>query len=403
MAFGILALGPAIAAVTIARVLAALAGRECVDDEDAVLAAALVLAPRATQMPMAADMAADAPPPESREPEGEAPPPPDPPDAEPVREPPREAEGSANAPERESSREDRPPEDVLTAATLAALPPGLLAQLAARAGQAASLRREVGRVGMPQKGGTRGRICGARPGNPFRGARLDVIETLRAAAPWQRLRTPEGSNRLAIRREDFRIVKRKARTRVTTLFVVDASGSSALQRLGEAKGAVQRLLAECYVRRDEVALIAFRSRAAELVLPPTRALTRASRALAGLPGGGGTPLATAIDTAREVARGILKSGRETLILFMTDARANIARDGSPGREAALRDAEASARALAALGQQIILIDTSPRPSAGAERLAGALQARYAPLPAADSDRFIATLAAGSGQTPQRAA
>ena len=100
-----------------------------------------------------------------------------------------------------------------------------------------------------------------------------------------------------MRRDDFRMTRFQQRTRTTTIFVVDASGSSALNRLAEAKGAVELLLADCYVRRDQVALLAFRGKEAELLLPPTRSLVRAKRSLAGLPGGGGTPLAAGIDAA----------------------------------------------------------------------------------------------------------
>ena len=75
-----------------------------------------------------------------------------------------------------------------------------------------------------------------------------------------------GREGLIVRREDFRVARYKQRSETATLFVVDASGSSALQRLAEAKGAVRLLLAECYVRRDEVALIAFRRSEAEIVL-----------------------------------------------------------------------------------------------------------------------------------------
>jgi magnesium chelatase subunit D len=100
-----------------------------------------------------------------------------------------------------------------------------------------------------------------------------------------------------IRADDFQVMRYQQRSETTTLFVVDASGSSALHRLAEAKGAVESLLADCYVRRDRVALMAFRGKGCELILPPTRSLTRAKRSLAGLPGGGGTPMATAIDAA----------------------------------------------------------------------------------------------------------
>jgi magnesium chelatase subunit D len=96
----------------------------------------------------------------------------------------------------------------------------------------------------------------------------------------------------------------KQRRETTTIFVVDASGSAALHRLAEAKGAVELLLADCYVRRDRVAMLAFRGKGAELMLPPTRSLVRAKRSLAGLPGGGGTPLAAGMDAAARTRAGL---------------------------------------------------------------------------------------------------
>ena len=152
-----------------------------------------------------------------------------------------------------------------------------------------------------------------------------MIETLRAAAPWQKLRQREAAKlalqplqsslgqapsrqRIYVRREDFHVTRFKQVGQTTTLFVVDASGSSALNRLAEAKGAVELLLADCYVRRDRVSVLAFRGKTAELLLPPTRSLARAKRSLAGLPGGGGTPLATAIDAACELANQIRRRG-----------------------------------------------------------------------------------------------
>ena len=113
----------------------------------------------------------------------------------------------------------------------------------------------------------------------------------------------------------------------TTIFVVDASGSAALHRLAEAKGAVELLLADCYIRRDQVALIAFRGSAAELLLPPTRSLARAKRSLAGLPGGGGTPLAAGLDAAFALSDSIRRKGQTPTVIVLTDGRANIARDG----------------------------------------------------------------------------
>ena len=229
---------------------------------------------------------------------------------------------------------------------------------------------------------------GSRRGEPRGGSRLNVIETLRAAAPWQRLRqrevqlssaklpppapvdsrnkpkghaaqleaspsTPEPA-RIQVRREDFHVSRFKQVGQTTTLFVVDASGSSALNRLAEAKGAVELLLADCYIRRDSVAVLAFRGKAAELLLPPTRSLARAKRSLAGLPGGGGTPLASAIDAARELADQIRRKGATPIVVLMTDGRGNIARDGSPGRARADMDALAAARQLRLAGITALL-------------------------------------------------
>ena len=78
----------------------------------------------------------------------------------------------------------------------------------------------------------------------------------------------------------IRILRFQQKSETATLFVVDASGSAALNRLAEAKGAVELLLADCYVRRDRVALIAFRGTTAELLLPPTTSLVRARRSSA---------------------------------------------------------------------------------------------------------------------------
>ena len=152
-----------------------------------------------------------------------------------------------------------------------------------------------------------------------------------------------------MRADDFRIKRLKDRRATVTVFVVDASGSSALHRLAETKGAVELLLADCYVRRDEVALMSFGGRGVELLLPPTRSLTRAKRCLADLPGGGGTPLAEALQHAATLASAIRRKHQTPTIVVLTDGRPNIARDGSKNRETAERDAMGAACVLKETG------------------------------------------------------
>jgi magnesium chelatase subunit D len=407
-AFGIASLRAPLAALSAARAAAALAGRSAVAAADVALAARLVLAPRALVLPAAEEDAPSEPPPP--EPSSSEPPTADPPPAGMAEAPPppETAEGSETA--------DRPLEDVVIEAVRAALPADLLANLTA----AAVVRggRSNGRAGAMAKGGRRGRPVGIRRADPRAGDRISAYETIRAAAPWQRLRRaeadaaaaaidgaghpsgpgsdgrgvaaagatgtgsvpPAATPRLVVRRDDFRAVRHARRTGTTTIFLVDASGSSALNRLGEAKGAAELLLADCYVRRDSVALIAFRGGGAELLLPPTGSLTRAKRCLAGLPGGGGTPLAAGLDAALLLADQVRRRGETPLVVLLTDGGANIGRDGTAGRAAARADAEAGARALRAAGVRALLVDTAPRPDARARSLAETMAATYLPLP-----------------------
>ena len=349
-------------AVYAARAAAALDRSASVQREHVELAARLVLSPRATMLPAPAEPENDQPP--DREP-GEA---------------------------TENRREESPFEDVVLEAAQAAIPPDLLKRLqegATRWPRNAS----AGKQGVSKAGPRRGRPIGVRRGELGSGARLNVLETLRAAAPWQKLRRrSEGKGagreaRLLIRKDDFRIARFKERSATSTIFVVDASGSSALQRLAEVKGAVELLLADCYVRRDEVALIAFRGQAAELILPPTRSLTRAKRSLAALPGGGGTPLSAAIISATTLALAVRSKGHSPTIVLLTDGRANVSRDGSAGRAAAEAEAHEAARQLRATGIPAVVIDTSPRPQPQAEKIAAEMRARYVALPYADASRL----------------
>lgn len=381
IALGVASLRAPVLAARAARAAAALAGRYAVTAEDTATAARLVFAARATMLPAAPEEPA---PPEQQDP-------PEPP-------PPQDDE------QQKPSNEDVPLDDLVLAATAAAIPPGLLAQLQI-ASAIRSRAQSGGRAGEERQSGTRGRPAGVRRGEPKRGARLNVVETLRAAAPWQPLRrrlsgvpAVAGARRprVEVRRDDFRINRYKRHTRTTTIFVVDASGSAALHRLGEAKGAVELLLAECYVRRDRVALVAFRGPGAELVLPPTRSLARAKRGLAGLPGGGGTPLASGIEAAIALADATRRQGDTPLLVFLTDGRANLTTDGKPDRAAAESQALAAARRVRADGLRCLLVDTAPRPQALAEKVANEMGARYLPLPHARSQSLNAAIR-GAGQ------
>lgn len=356
-AFGIGSLRAPLLALAAARASAALAGRCTVEESDAIAATRLVLAPRATCIP--------SPPEPETPPEQDTPPPP---------------EKTENRSE-EGEVSDALSE-VLLAAAAAAVPKDLLAALAQRGLSRGAA--SAGKEGAARLSALRGAPLAARPGMPGGGKRLALLETLRAAAPWQGMRRREGGPRIAVRREDFHIRRYRERSETTTIFVVDASGSSALNRMAEAKGAVELLLADCYVRRDRVALIAFRGRQAELLLPPTTSLVRAKRSLAALPGGGGTPVASALDGARALAEAVLRRGGTPVVVLLTDGRANVARDGTGGREVAERDALAAARALASLRIASVLLDTSPRPQKQGEMLAAAMGARYLPLPYADA-------------------
>jgi magnesium chelatase subunit D len=377
-------------ALRVARTAAALDGRSEVSDADVTLAASLVFASRATCQPVPSEPERN----ETAEPE--------------------QSKESGAAEERGASDTHDPtpraaqPEslrDRTVTATASALPAGLLAQMQGRLAAQSRARSLAGRAGAQRRGQTRGRPVGVLPGDGTRGARLNVVETLRAAAPWQRLRRTQAAEepaRIRVQKQDFRVVRFKQRTQSTAVFVVDASGSAALHRLGEAKGAVELILADCYVRRDRVALICFRDRGAQLLLPPTRSLARAKRSLAGLPGGGGTPLASGVDAARELVDSIRRRGENPLVVLLTDGQANVARNGKGGRPAAEADALQAARLLRAERVPTVLVDTARQPRPLTAQLAREMGARYLPLPYADAGTLAAAVRAITEAQPAEA-
>ncbi|MGR3781618.1 MAG: VWA domain-containing protein, partial [Albimonas sp.] len=174
---------------------------------------------------------------------------------------------------------------------------------------------------------------------------------------------------------------------------VDASGSAAMARLAEAKGAVEHLLARAYAARDGVALVAFRGTEAQLLLPPTRALARARRVLTALPGGGGTPLAAGLVAARELAEGARRRGIAPCLALLTDARANVALDGTADRARAAADVAAVAARIRAEGLSALVVDTALRPGPQSAELAAKLGAAHLALPRAEAAAVGAAVAA----------
>jgi magnesium chelatase subunit D len=275
------------------------------------------------------------------------------------------------------------------------LPDDLLDRLAARAarGQAGA----GAGAGAARKGNRRGRPLPSRPGRPGGGLRVDLVATLRAAAPWQRLRPPlPDPARLRIRPGDLRLRRYEERSDRLIVFAVDASGSAALARLAEAKGAVELLLARAYARRDHVALVAFRGSGAEILLAPTRSLVQTKRRLAALPGGGATPLAAGLIAGLALAEQGRRRGLDPQVVLLTDGRANVARDGTRDRIRAAEDARDAARILRAKGLGGVVIDTGNRAEPALADLARTLGAAYVPLPRADARRLSAAVSAALG-------
>jgi magnesium chelatase subunit D len=188
------------------------------------------------------------------------------------------------------------------------------------------------------------------------------------------------------------------------VFAVDASGSMALNRMRQAKGAVHALLAQAYVNRDRVALLSFRGDAAELLLPPTGSVELLRRAVDQIPTGGGTPIAAALVRCLEVAMQARRRGiRNIVLVLLTDARANVGlRAERAGVEAELK---VIAAGVAAAGVRSLVIDTQRNflSQGNAQRLAAALQGQYLYLPGASGGAIAAAATAAANAAAGHAA
>merc|ERR1712194_979752 len=241
--------------------------------------------------------------------------------------------------------------------------------------------------------------------------RLAVDATLRASAPYQKSRRERALNSdkpkrgVYIENSDVRIKKMARKAGSLILFVVDASGSMALNRMNAAKGAAMSLLTEAYQSRDKISLIPFQGEKADVLLPPTKSIAMAKKRLETMPCGGGSPLAHALQIAMLTGLNSQKSGDigKVVVVMISDGRANVplcvsmgdefdtesdpdSKEGKPSRKYLKEEVLALSKKLGVLpGFNLLCIDTENKfiSTGVAKDIANAAQGKYHQIAKAD--------------------
>ena len=216
--------------------------------------------------------------------------------------------------------------------------------------------------------------------------RIDLMGTLTRAIPWQKLRSSSvtKNRKIIIYPQDIMIKRFEKQSERLLIFLVDASGSNAIGRLAEAKGAIEILLSDAYAKRDNVALISFSGLKADPLLLPTKSLVTAKKKLSSLPGGGATPLAKGLLEAFKMADAARSRSIKPIIILLSDGRGNITLDGLGDRVKAIEDTTYIASLIKRNAINNIFIDTSRRKTPMADELARELNGHYFQLPMANS-------------------
>jgi len=397
-------------AAQVARANAALNGEDIVAADDLQMGVKLCIFPRGTeiQTPQNEDDMMQPPPP-----------PPPPPEANEEQEQ-EEDQEEEQEPEQEEEQEDAAPpipEEFMIDVEGVVMDPDVM---------------KFANKAKSGKSGSRGMIFSEERGRYIkpimpkgRVRKLAVDATMRTAAPFQASRRKRAmekfgsdtddkgrkiSGRVFIEQSDVRAKKMARKAGSLVIFVVDASGSMALNRMNAAKGAAINLLAEAYQSRDKICLISFQGDFAQVVLPPTRSIAMAKNRLERMPCGGGSPLAHALNQAALVGMNAQKSGDvgEVLTICISDGRANVplcVSVGEPPEEGEEPMSKAdlkeevlnTAKMLGTLsGFKLLMLDTENKfVSTGvAKEIAAAAQGKYHYIPKA-SEAQVGQVAANA--------